>query len=71
MGDGYVLGRMLPFGLLLPGAEVHDVRSIPLEAASADGCYTLEIGLFRPDGSRVPAFAPDGTEFGDDIVPLH
>jgi hypothetical protein len=70
-GDGYAVGRMVPFGLLQPGAQVRDVRLIPLGAAAGSGCYALEVGLFRSDGSRVTARAPDGIEFESDAVPIH
>ena len=70
LGDGPPLERMLSFAVLAPGAEVRDVRHIPLEARSADGCYVLEVGLFHPDGSRMRAFAPDGTEFENAVVPV-
>ncbi len=68
LGDGHALGRMLPFGYLLPGAEVRDVRHVPLNATAPDGCYSLEVGLFYPDGSRMRAFAPDGTEIENAVV---
>jgi hypothetical protein len=71
LGDGYVLGRMLPFGFLAPGTEVRDVRRIQLKAFSPDGCYQVEIGLFRPDGSRVAALALDGTAYENATVPLY
>lgn len=61
MGDGYLLDRTVQFSDLAPGTEVRDVRRIPLKTPSAGGCYFLEIGLFRADGSRVKAVAPDGT----------
>jgi hypothetical protein len=69
-GDGFVLGRMLPFSGLEPGAEVHDVRRIPLDAVSKDGCYTLDVGLFMPDGTRVSAVAPDGRPLAKNAVSL-
>ncbi len=70
LGDGHALGRLLPFGALAPGARVRDVRHIPLDSLAADGCYTVEVGLFRPDGSRVTARAPAGLEFENAVVPL-
>jgi hypothetical protein len=69
-GDGFVLGRMLPFDGLEPGVEVHDVRRIPLDAVSQDGCYVLDVGLFMPGGTRVSAKAPDGEPFADNAVSL-
>jgi len=71
LGDGHALGRMLMFPYLTPGAEIRDVRRMPLEALAVDGCYSIEIGLFRPDGSRVTALAPDGTPFANAVVTLH
>lgn len=70
LGDGHALERVLPFYTLTPGAVVRDVRRIPLEAHSPDGCYTVETGLFRADGSRVRAYASDGSEFENAVVPL-
>lgn len=71
LGDGHPLGRMLLFSELQPGAEIRDVRRIPLDALSADGCYTVGVGLFRSDGSRVTALALDGTAFENEVVILH
>jgi len=71
LGDGEMLGRTLQFTYLKPGAEVRDVRHIPLDAQAADGCYYVEVGLFRPDGSRVPPRALDGKEFENAVVILH
>ncbi len=68
MGDGFVLDRMVQFSDLAPGAEVRDVRRVPLKALAADGCYALEVGLFRGDGSRVTAFAPNGAAFENAAV---
>jgi hypothetical protein len=68
MGDGFVLDRTVQFSDLAPGAEVRDVRRIPLKALSADDCYYLEVGLFREDGSRLKAVAPDGTAFENAAV---
>ncbi len=68
MGDGFLLDRMVQFSDLAPGAEVRDVRRIPLKTLSADGCYYLEVGLFREDGTRVQAVAPDGTAFANAAV---
>lgn len=70
IGDGYALERMLQFTYLSPGAEVRDVRHMPLDAISSDGCYSLEVGLFHPDGSRVRVFTPDGSEFENAVVPI-
>jgi hypothetical protein len=68
MADGFLLDRMVQFSDLTPGVEVRDVRHIPLKALSADGCYYLEVGLFREDGTRVNATAADGTTFTDAAV---
>ncbi len=68
MADGFLLDRMVQFSDLAPGVEVRDVRRIPLDALSADDCYTLEVGLFREDGSRLQAIAPDGAAFENSAV---
>jgi hypothetical protein len=70
MADGFLLDRMVQFSDLAPGVEVRDVRRIPLTARSADGCYYLEVGLFREDGARVQAVAADGTVFPDAAVQI-
>jgi hypothetical protein len=58
---------MLPFTFLSPGTQIHDVKQIPLTALSEDGCYQVEVGLFRGDGSRLPAFASNGTELANQL----
>jgi hypothetical protein len=70
MGDGFLLDRMVQFSDLAPGVEVRDMRRIPLRAPSADGCYRLEVGLFRDDGSRVNATAADGAAYPNAAVPV-
>ena len=70
MADGFLLNRMVQFSDLAPGIELRDVRRIPLEALSADGCYYLEVGLFREDGTRVNVTAADGTAFANAAVEI-
>jgi hypothetical protein len=62
-GDGYVPGRALPFGLLPQGAALHDVRAISVRSLPADGCFLVQVGLYRPDGSRLGAFTAQGARF--------
>jgi hypothetical protein len=69
--DGYALGRALPFGLLAPGAELRDVRAIALKSLPADGCYIVQVGLFRPDGSRLGAVTPQGVAFDNGAVAIN
>ncbi len=66
-GSGFALERMLPFTFLTPGTQIHDVKQIPLTALSGDGCYQVEVGLFRGDGSRLSAFSADGTELANQL----
>ena len=66
-GSGFALERMLPFTFLSPGTQIHDVKQIPLTALSEDGCYQVEVGLFRGDGSRLSAFAVDATELTNQL----
>ena len=68
LGSGHALGTMLSFGGLPPGTSLHDLRSIALNARSTDGCYQVEVGLFRLDGSRVPVLSLDGTRLKNDLV---
>jgi len=70
VGDGYVVGRMLQWGFLLPGMEVRDIRRIPLDSLSADGCYQVSVGLYLSSGERLQATAPDGTRFENDAVSI-
>ncbi|MCZ7674463.1 MAG: hypothetical protein M5U34_48725 [Chloroflexi bacterium] len=67
-GSGYALERMLPFTFLTPGTRIHDVKQIPLTAHSVDGCYQVEVGLFRSDGSRLPAYGTDGERVGKSVI---
>lgn len=67
-GTGQALGGMLRLQLVPAGARVHDIRAIPLNALSADGCYQVEVGFFRADGSRLPAFGPDGDELPNQLA---
>ncbi|MEW5985834.1 MAG: hypothetical protein AB1791_04290 [Chloroflexota bacterium] len=67
-GDGPLLEGMLLIELLSPGTTVRDVRTISLEQPEA--CYYVEVGVFRDDGSRLTAIAPDGTRFGNDAVTI-
>ena len=66
-GSGFALERMLPFTFLSPGTHIHDVKQIPLTALSVDGCYQVEIGLFRGDDSHLSAFTADGTELANQL----
>jgi len=65
-GDGLAYAGDL-LALKPPPAQVEDVRTIPLDPLAADGCYQVEVGLFRADGSRVAAFAPDGAQYANDL----
>jgi len=60
-GDGLAVGRTLPFELLQPGSEVRDVRRIPVDRPFDEGCLTVAMGLYLPDGTRVPAWQADGS----------
>ena len=66
-GSGFALARMLPFTFLTPGTQIHDVKQIPLTALSEDGCYQVEVGLFRGEDSRLPAFGSNGTELANQL----
>jgi hypothetical protein len=72
IADGSALGRTLPFGVAQPGSVIHDRRVIPLASPPADGCYSVEVGLYRADGTRLKvAAAGSGTEsvaVGSDVV---
>ena len=64
-GDGFSVGRMLPFEGLGAGAQVNDVRHIDLNLLSGDGCYALSVGLYFPDGTRVRTRDPYGQTLPD------
>jgi hypothetical protein len=68
--DGPALGRTLPFAALPPDSAVHDVRRVPLEAPSPDGCYWVHIGLYRPDGTRLHATTAGDERLADDAASL-
>jgi len=60
-GDGLALGRTLPFELLPPGSQVRDIRPIAVNSLSEEECLVLAVGLYLPDGERVPAWQADGS----------
>jgi hypothetical protein len=66
--DGFALGGTLPFQGLAPGREILDVWQTPLERLASQGCYTLRVGLYLPDGSRVEARTEDGARLADDAA---
>lgn len=68
LGSGHALGGMLSLAELPPGARIHDIRHIPLETLSEDGCYQVEMGFFLSDGSRLTPRAPGGSEFTNSLV---
>jgi hypothetical protein len=70
-GDGFALGRTLRLELLPPGSEVYDVRRIPVSQLSPEDCLVLGVGLYLPDGTRVPARRPDGSALENDEVVVH
>lgn len=67
-GDGFSVGRMLPFEGLAAGAQVNDVKTIHLNLLSEVGCYALSVGLYFPDGTRVMARDPHGQPLPDSAV---
>lgn len=69
-GDGFALGRTLRLELLPPGSEVRDIRHIPVSQLSPEDCTIFGVGLYLPDGTRVPARGPDGSALENDIVIL-
>jgi hypothetical protein len=68
LGSGLPMEGMLSLAGLPEGARVRDVKHISLTANAADGCYQVEVGLFRGDGSRLEARAPDGSEYPNRLV---
>ena len=65
-GDGLALGRTLRLDLLYPGSEVHDIRSIPVSELPQERCLVLGVGLYLPDGTRVPGQRTDGLALEND-----
>lgn len=54
-----------------PGQFVADLHTIPLPIEAMPGEYQIVMGMYNwKNGVRLPALAPDGQEFKDDIVPL-
>lgn len=68
LGSGPALGGMLALPGLPPGARIHDIRNIPLDAIAADGCYQAEVGFFLGDGSRLVARGPDGAQLPNQLA---
>ena len=54
-----------------PGQFVADLHTIPLPLEALPGEYHIVMGMYNwKTGVRLPALAPDGRAFKDDIVPL-
>ncbi len=71
LADGPAIGGLYPLPLWRPGDAVHDLRYPPLERRSADGCYTLEIGLFDTlSGRRELVFDSAGQPYPNDAITL-
>lgn len=66
--DGDLLGRAMPIALLPAGAEVRDERAIPLDKLSPSGCYRVEVGLYRPDGTRLVSSDSQQQPFENSVV---
>jgi hypothetical protein len=67
--DGDSLGGLLPLWAWQPGGTVEDVRDLGPAGLRA-GDYALSVGLYRRwDGTRYPAYAPDGQRWPGDEVP--
>lgn len=69
-GTGPALRGTLPFDFLATPSTIHDVRTIQLETVDPTDCYTVEVGLFYSDGSRVPIQAPDNSFYVNDLIPI-
>ncbi|HRA20736.1 MAG TPA: glycosyltransferase family 39 protein [Anaerolineae bacterium] len=55
-----------------PVDNMHDEELTNWLAKLPGARFTIAVGLYRPgDGSRIPAFAPDGRRLKDDTVVLH
>ncbi len=55
-----------------PVDNMHDEELTNWLAKLPGARFTVAVGLYRPgDGSRIPAFAPDGQRLKDDTVVLH
>ena len=53
-----------------PGGLVEDTIPLSLEGVST-GQYRIALGLYDMNtGERLPAYAPDGERYADDVVPL-
>ena len=71
LGSGYPLGGMLLFSALPVGSKIHDIRHIPLDVLPDDNCYQVEVGFFHSDGTRMRAYAPDGSEYANRLFLIH
>lgn len=71
LSGGAGMGGIYPIWLWQPGESIHEVRRIPLDAPSPDGCYRVGIGLFNPQtGERTPATNENGTRLDNDVFVL-
>ncbi len=64
-GDGVAMGRILPFDQVASGTEIRDIRTFSLPADAVDECIRVYVGLFYPDGSRVPAVTSTNQKLAD------
>jgi hypothetical protein len=62
---------MLLFSALTAGSKTHDIRHIPLDSLPDDNCYQVEVGFFHSDGTRMRAYAPDGSEYANHLFLIH
>jgi hypothetical protein len=72
--DGDGLGNLLPLWAWQPGWVINDLRDLSLAPAGLAGLpageYALSVGVYhRWDGTRLPAYQPDGQRWPDDAIP--
>lgn len=67
-GDQWPAG--LPSVIWAPGQVLIDEYAIDLPPDLPPGAYRLGVGLYTPDGTRLPAADADGARYPDDRVPL-
>lgn len=69
LSGGASMGGIYPIWLWRAGEQINEVRHIPLDALSPDGCYLIEVGLFNPHtGARTMAYDPAGERLANDSL---
>lgn len=69
LSGGASMGGIYPIWLWQPGETIREIRRIPLNSLSPNGCYRIELGLFDPsNGARAEAFDENGERLENEVM---